>query len=265
MLKGYRLYLRCYNLLCFNRINQEPMIKFFRTIRQKMLSEGKTGKYFKYATGEIILVVIGILIALSINNWNEERKEHNKLLGIYSLIYDDLENDIGELQEHLNFYNKKRSVFEQVACGNITPELLDQGLSSLIIESTRTLLNKKGVTQLAALQENDGLTFYLYDIYEFMDTRLLEMEITISNEVVDHKKYVRDTYEWYPEWMNNTITQDVGSKELQGYFLTNPSYRNRVVFMYDQVYNHYIYSLNGLIYSLTKFQERISVILNKGK
>ena len=50
------------------------MIKFFRKIRQNLLMENKTGKYFKYAIGEIILVVIGILIALSINNWNEEIK-----------------------------------------------------------------------------------------------------------------------------------------------------------------------------------------------
>jgi hypothetical protein len=50
------------------------MIKFFRQIRQNLLSEGKTGKYLKYAIGEIILVVIGILIALQINNWNEEKK-----------------------------------------------------------------------------------------------------------------------------------------------------------------------------------------------
>jgi hypothetical protein len=50
------------------------MIKFFRKIRQKMLTENKFGKYLTYAIGEIILVVIGILIALSINNWNENRK-----------------------------------------------------------------------------------------------------------------------------------------------------------------------------------------------
>ena len=50
------------------------MIKFFRKIRQNLLSEGKTGKYLIYAIGEIVLVVIGILIALSINNLNEERK-----------------------------------------------------------------------------------------------------------------------------------------------------------------------------------------------
>ena len=54
------------------------MIKFFRKIRQDLLSKGKTRKYLKYAIGEIILVVIGILIALQINNWNENQKE-NKL------------------------------------------------------------------------------------------------------------------------------------------------------------------------------------------
>lgn len=49
------------------------MIRFFRKIRQNLLSEGKTGKYIKYAIGEIVLVVIGILIALTVNNWNNEQ------------------------------------------------------------------------------------------------------------------------------------------------------------------------------------------------
>ena len=50
------------------------MINFFRKIRYKLMSENKTSRYLKYAIGEIVLVVIGILIALQINNWNEERK-----------------------------------------------------------------------------------------------------------------------------------------------------------------------------------------------
>ena len=50
------------------------MIKFLRRIRQKLLSENKISKYVLYAIGEIFLVVIGILIALQINNWNETRK-----------------------------------------------------------------------------------------------------------------------------------------------------------------------------------------------
>ena len=54
------------------------MIKFFRHIRKSLLEENKTLKYFKYAIGEIVLVVIGILIALTINNYSEKKKERIK-------------------------------------------------------------------------------------------------------------------------------------------------------------------------------------------
>ncbi len=50
------------------------MIKFFRKIRQRLLTENKFSRYLIYAIGEIVLVVIGILIALQINNWNEDYK-----------------------------------------------------------------------------------------------------------------------------------------------------------------------------------------------
>ena len=65
------------------------MIKFFRKIRQNLLSEGKTGKYLKYAIGEILLVVIGILIALQINNTNELRKQREEEAIILSGIEKD--------------------------------------------------------------------------------------------------------------------------------------------------------------------------------
>lgn len=72
------------------------MIKFFRKIRQNLLSQGKTGKYFKYAIGEIILVVIGILIALQINNWNNERlREKDEQVIINQLIADLKESQKG--------------------------------------------------------------------------------------------------------------------------------------------------------------------------
>jgi len=54
------------------------MIKFFRKTRQNLLMDNKTSKYFKYAIGEILLVVIGILIALSINNGMKTRNSRTK-------------------------------------------------------------------------------------------------------------------------------------------------------------------------------------------
>ncbi|NRD20942.1 hypothetical protein HNV08_12870 [Winogradskyella eckloniae] len=70
------------------------MIKFFRRIRQQLLSENKFNKYLIYAIGEIVLVVIGILIALSINNWNEKQQEEkNELLILKTLQKDFIENN----------------------------------------------------------------------------------------------------------------------------------------------------------------------------
>ncbi len=69
------------------------MIKLFRNIRQNLINEGKTTKYLKYAIGEIFLVVIGILIALQINNWNEGRKESNLELETLSGLYNDIANN----------------------------------------------------------------------------------------------------------------------------------------------------------------------------
>jgi len=77
------------------------MIKFFRKIRQNLLSQGKTGKYFKYAIGEIILVVIGILIALQINNWNEYQKDRKSEQLILTEIRDNLKYDLDDFESNI--------------------------------------------------------------------------------------------------------------------------------------------------------------------
>jgi hypothetical protein len=65
------------------------MIKFFRKIRQNLLMENKTGKYFKYAIGEIILVMIGILLALQVSNWNNYRQDRISEQKILNSIHKD--------------------------------------------------------------------------------------------------------------------------------------------------------------------------------
>ena len=69
------------------------MIKFFRKIRYDLMEKNKTGKYLKYAIGEIILVVIGILIALGINNWNEDRKNIQAEKVVLNNTYENLASD----------------------------------------------------------------------------------------------------------------------------------------------------------------------------
>ena len=78
------------------------MIKFFRHIRQNLIMENKTSKYFKYAIGEIVLVVVGILIALSINTWNEQKKIKEKERQILTGIVSDLKFSLEDFDRVIN-------------------------------------------------------------------------------------------------------------------------------------------------------------------
>ncbi len=97
LLTGTRRLLRS---LCFIIVNPLPMIKFFRKIRHKLLVEnlpdwqaGKFSRYLLYAVGEIVLVVIGILIALQVNNWNEVRKERHQEKKHLVSLHEELEQN----------------------------------------------------------------------------------------------------------------------------------------------------------------------------
>ena len=90
------------------------MIKFFRHIRQQLLTENKFSKYLLYAIGEIVLVVIGILIALQINNWNEESKRKLRITSYITSLQVDLRNDIELLTpeiKDLEFDWKKHKLY----------------------------------------------------------------------------------------------------------------------------------------------------------
>ncbi len=89
------------------------MINFFRKLRHNQIEENKTGKsklpainYIKYALGEIILVMIGILLALQVNNWNEHRKEQQQELIILTEIKENLKSTLLNFQLDTSF-NKK--------------------------------------------------------------------------------------------------------------------------------------------------------------
>ena len=81
------------------------MIKFFRRIRQNLLSEGKTGKYLKYAIGEILLVMIGILLALQVNNWNEDRKERILERALLEQLHTEFNSNLTQLDERIDIRN----------------------------------------------------------------------------------------------------------------------------------------------------------------
>ena len=83
------------------------MIKFFRHIRQNLIMKNQTGKYFKYAIGEIILVVIGILIALQINDWNQNKKDQKLEQQYYCRLLEDVNQDLVNYNDYVQLLNEK--------------------------------------------------------------------------------------------------------------------------------------------------------------
>jgi len=82
------------------------MINFFRRIRKKLADDNKPLKYARYAIGEIVLVVIGILIALQINNWNEYRKAKTIEKELLQQFHTELNSDINAIENTLIIYKE---------------------------------------------------------------------------------------------------------------------------------------------------------------
>jgi hypothetical protein len=80
------------------------MIRFFRKIRQNLLTQGRFTRYMTYAIGEILLVVIGILIALQINTWNENRINKNKEAAIISDLHQEFQKNKAKLDTTINYH-----------------------------------------------------------------------------------------------------------------------------------------------------------------
>lgn len=97
------------------------MLRFFRNIRRNLLENGNIRTYFWYALGEILLVMVGILLALQVNNWNESRKENN----LSEQFEERLINDLNRLIE----YSDHRSDRNQKILASITEtqQLLERG------------------------------------------------------------------------------------------------------------------------------------------
>ena len=114
------------------------MLTFFRRIRKGLLGQGATSKYLLYAVGEIALVVIGILIALQINNWNEGIK--NKIKGIEYLnsLYEDLKQDSIHLSFLIDSYQGKMGKLSMMenCYDSIVAQEGDDCLKSLISKSS---------------------------------------------------------------------------------------------------------------------------------
>lgn len=127
------------------------MIKFFRKIRQNMIKENKVSKYFLYAIGEIILVVIGILIALQLNNRNEQKKTLDQVDAIVVRVLSELENNINETT--ILFYAEDR--IDTVLALHLSNKWKEQQLKGINTDiSSREIFSQVGNHQSISLAQN---------------------------------------------------------------------------------------------------------------
>ena len=118
------------------------MIKFFRKIRQRLLTENKFSKYLIYAIGEIILVVVGILIAISINNWNEKLKVEQIEQKLLKALKKEITMNINHFDEIIKYHMESKtmciSILKQF--GNSTHKTDYIVLDSLVESATYPII-----------------------------------------------------------------------------------------------------------------------------
>jgi len=215
------------------------MIKFFRKLRLKTIREHKVTRYFLYGIGEILLVTIGILIAVKINNINENRKQVEELQTIYTSIENDLNRDTIRLTEMNRNSDLIDSLTKIVFAGNVpSVDTINENnfsecysCNSLFSSYDKFTANTAG---LAALKEfenkssaiQDSMTFKVLEFYSGRVELLNDLQSKVGDLALENLRSL-EKYEWYSDFASGKF-----NKEAVKYFLTNSEYKNKLTTFY---------------------------------
>lgn len=205
-------------ILNFIKCETHPdlMISFFRKIRQKLLSQNRVTRYLVYALGEILLVVIGILIALQVNNWNENRKvdaAQIKLLTNFmvdlmadSVLLKDYESDLSAvMQTHKQLYLARKGILSFSEIEN--PQLIRGSIRYHSI----TLSNHPNIgTQVM----DDEIRNEILDYYQFLarvDNSYLQYDNVVKETV---RPYLAKNLTLNPDFLFDNEKEDKSPMDL---------------------------------------------------
>ena len=211
------------------------MIKFFRRIRYDLMEKNKTGKYLKYAIGEIVLVVIGILIALSINNWNETRKDQQELRNILQSIVVDMKEDVRMMKwasETLKKDNEKiKSFLNHHDYSGFTRDSLEQSLETFYVPMLYRMnsfygLRDSGITEYGKYREViTGIKYY----YDFLIPYINGIEEEVMKYVQksdDFWRFEQNVFEFNYEAGLHSDQSDEAAVSALNSLLKSPTPRN---------------------------------------
>ncbi len=212
------------------------MIKFFRKIRYGLMEKNRTGKYLKYAIGEIVLVVIGILIALSINNSNENQKKKKQLDAIYTIIEQNLRTDLAAIKIPIEFYERLDSTLTGILTTTYPTSFLDSINENNYLECIPCKSNinfyetfetqDNGIELLKKYEDNESIegTNFSQEIIQFYLTQsngLSSFIDFISREAYSNLK----SYEQFPWYSDYSLKKY--NPEAIAYFLNDQNYKNK--------------------------------------
>lgn len=152
------------------------MIKLFRKLRKKLLEQGKTATYLKYAIGEIILVVIGILIALQVNEWNNDQNSKKAEQIVLIQIKSDLEKSVLELEEMKDYHlirtqtcaNILRAFWKTELPNDSIANSLSRAKSTInyspILGNLKALINSGDLALISSLELKNDIVFYVENV-----------------------------------------------------------------------------------------------------
>ncbi len=200
------------------------MFRFFKNIRNKQFREGEKRSTVKYALGEIILVVLGILIALQINNWNETRKERIVEIEILEGIRGDILKDTADINFNIRTYErttKNDSAFlEHLVQKKAYIPILATYLISIAHGDLNLALHQSHFEEAKqkglSIIRNKELRAKISRLYEFQYTYLMQLEN--ESQIYDHYKLLNQDVSEYlgydtsgfiiPEYKYNQLLQD---------------------------------------------------------
>jgi len=152
------------------------MINLFRKIRKQLAEDNKPVKYLRYAIGEIFLVMVGILLALQVNNWNENRKEHILEKKIYSDLYNSLQTDSIQLVRIIDSLNTSLQAQETLFNTSFSEIKRQNNPKKLLREISKGVFSffpKYGVYNLIttngslSLLESERIKSSLVELYDY--------------------------------------------------------------------------------------------------
>jgi hypothetical protein len=218
----------------------------FKNIRRKLAAQNKAMAYLRYAIGEIFLVVIGILIALQVNNWNENRKEQSSIKRIFLNIQQDLLSNIYEFSLADDWLVKQDSMSTKVIEGRYTrADYRNPANAALFLvgstgyevsardRSFRDLNNFKG--ELPATY--DDLVAGLNSLYVGDNTYLQMAGNRLVKTSLAYRTYLHQHYAWVVD-----LAIHGTSEKAIDYFLNSSRHKQQVVLYRHQIRTQYAYT-----------------------